>query len=147
MLDCIAICRCMDKKPYDNTTNDFSLTTLATKGLASDVLRGGLIMKSDAQLNRPANTFTGMKNAGSIESSGFTATSSISDRMSEVENASPAFSAVMAVGRKKGKRFAPLPGNRHRTTGLIQRNSVVQERTTLSQAGRAASFLSGRCNA
>lgn len=33
-----------------------------------------------------------------------------------------------------GKAFAPLSGNWHRTTGLTQRNSVMQERTTLSQA-------------
>lgn len=125
MLNCTAMCRGMDKKPCGNIMNNFALTTLAIKGLASDVLRGGLLMKSDALLNRPADAFIGTKNAGSIEKSGFAATSSISDRLSETEKDSPAFSAIMTVGRKKGKHFAPLPGNRHRIIGLIQRNSVV----------------------
>lgn len=120
MLDCMATYRCMDKKPYDNILKDLSITRFLPNGIIADALKGGVNMKSEVLINRPASEFIGIKNAGSIEDSGFasTATLTANDTVASNVNLS-SVSAIMAV-RKKGKHFAPLPGNWHRIIGLIQ---------------------------
>lgn len=105
MLNCIVICRCLDKKPGGNTLKEVSLTKLLTKGLTADSIKGGTIMRSVMLSNRPAITLIGSKNAGSIEDSGFG--SSVTSILSEASASKRAnISAIIDEPSETGK---PLP--------------------------------------
>lgn len=107
MLNCIVICRCMDKKPCSNIMKDFSITSILVKGMVSGNLRGGKFMKSETTLNRPAGAFIGNKNAGSIEGSDLRTFTSILDRSSIVEKDSPETSTVIANSHGLGNSLCP----------------------------------------
>lgn len=110
----------MDKKPYDNILKDLSITKFLPNGIATDALGGGVLMKSKTLLNGSANTLLEDKDVKSVVDSGFASTATLvtNDTVASNVNLS-SVSAIMAV-RKKGKHFAPLPGNWHRIIGLIQ---------------------------
>ena len=66
MLNCIAICRCMDKKPYGNTLNNPAFSKLIDK-VSSDQ-EGGVIMKTFDKSNSPMNKFL-ERSVGSVDQS------------------------------------------------------------------------------
>ncbi|MCM1192689.1 MAG: hypothetical protein NC389_09700 [Acetatifactor muris] len=148
MLDCIATCRCMDKKPYGNTLKDFTIKKLLPNGIVAEALRGGDIMKSETLFNRPADTYISDKNAGSVEDSGFDATvTPVSSKSLLSEACSPAFSAITAVYNKQGKLLCPsarqlAPNNRVNSMKLRCTKTDNIEPSHLSHF-----YLVGRCNA
>lgn len=125
MLDCTAMCRCMDKKPCGNIMESSAVFKLLSKA-APRTVRGGMSMNHNSTMEIVGEA---VKRPYGIVGTKNLAASSLKD--SSVVTGT---SAAIAAPDFMGKPFAPLPGNRHRITGLVQRNSVVQERTTLSQA-------------
>lgn len=124
MLNCIVICRSMDKKPCDNIMNSPTFSKLIDK-ISLDQ-EGGVSMKTLDKSNSPMNKFFD-RSVGSVdqaicEGSTGASVSNISRRCTKPR----AISTLIVDSAGLGNYFAPLLGNQHRIIGLIQRNSVVQ---------------------
>ncbi len=132
MLNCMATCRSMDKKPYGNILEEPVISELMNT--TSFERRNGS-MESIIESVRPVCNKFESTDVGSAEISG-SGTTVTSILMKNVPNGlKPLISRTFLVEPAgSGRSYAPLSGNWHRIIGLIQRNSVVQERTTLSQA-------------
>ena len=144
MLNCIAIYRGMDKKPYGNILKEPEITKLF--GAAS--LKEGdsivdILSKSSNPVDNLTDAYAGV--TGLANGKGLV-TSALEGIVSSINDIRPA-STYMAKYSGQGKHLAPLPGDRHRITGLIQRKPVTYGRETLSQASRAIIIPDGRCNA
>lgn len=145
MLNCMVTCRCMDKKPYDNILEEPTISKLVNT--LHNLRRNGIV-ESTIKSVRPVCTEIERTNVGSAEISDSGSTvASLLKRNVPANLRRPASFAFLVEPADVGKVNAPLSGNWHRIIGLIQRNSVVQERTTLSQANLSHFYLVGRCNA
>lgn len=132
MLNCTAMCRSMDKKPCDNILDNPAFSKLVDK-VTSDQ-EGGVVMNALSKSNSPMNKFF-ERSVGAVDRSMHEAATVRALSSYERPCTKPrAISTLIVDSVGLGNYSAPLPGNRHRITGLIQRKSVLQERTTLSQA-------------
>lgn len=145
MLNCIAIYRGMDKKPYGNILDEPEIKELY--GAASIKTGGDSVMEILTKSSNPVDNLTddyaGVTGFANIKG---LVTSDLGGIVSKVSSIRPV-STFMAKYSGQGKHLAPLPGDRHRITGLIQRKPVTYGRETLSQASRAIIIPAGRCNA
>lgn len=134
MLNCMATCRCMDKKPYDNILEEPVLRELIDNTTLRNV-RGNGIVESIIKSARPVCTEIERNDVGSAEVSDSSSTVTSLLMKNVPTNFRRLASRTFLVDPAgSGRLSAPLSGNWHRIIGLIQRNSVVQKRTTLSQA-------------
>ena len=76
MLDCMATCRCMDKKPYGNISEEPTISQLVNKATFHNVRRNGIV-ESTIKSVSPICTEIERTNVGSAEisDSGSTVTS------------------------------------------------------------------------
>ena len=106
MLNCIVICRCMDKKPYGNILTSPTVRKLMDIATRNS-FRGGLSMKQNPILENSISTITG---------GAATRPHSVLCNRSQVAAISNEFSvvgtsAVMTASAELGKSYAPLSGN------------------------------------
>lgn len=120
MLNCMATCRCMDKKPYGNILEEPTISKLVDKAAFRNV-RGNGIVESIIKSVRPVCTEIERTNVGSAEicDSGSTVASLLKKDV-PANLSRPASLAFLVEPAGLGRPTAPLPGNRHRITGLIQ---------------------------
>ncbi|MCM1192691.1 MAG: hypothetical protein NC389_09720 [Acetatifactor muris] len=120
MLDCMATCRCMDKKPYGNTSEEPTISKLVDKATFNNI-RGNGIVESIIKSVRPVCTEIEGIDVGSavISDSGSTIASLLKKNVPANLNR-PASCAFLVEPAGVGELTAPLPGNWHRITGLIQ---------------------------
>ncbi|MEY8327332.1 hypothetical protein AALB47_26110 [Lachnospiraceae bacterium 54-11] len=102
-------------------------------------------MSAFEKFSSPVSKLIEKNNAGTAKLLGGHVTSALGSSISDTIDSHPI--AFMAKYSGQGKHLAPLPGDRHRITGLIQRKPVTYGRETLSQASRAIIIPAGRCNA
>ena len=104
MLNCIVICRCMDKKPYGNIMENFTANKLFKKAVLSN-FRGGGVMNHDTASFSSASVIlqaaTTRESAKLKNPLGFTSESEIVDKPT----------ATIVGYNDLGKSFAPLSDN------------------------------------
>lgn len=108
MLNCIVICRCMDKKPYGNIMDDAFYDNFSCKSVFDD-LKGGGIMKSVSKHISPISTIIGNHGMDAVLDSDYNCISTISRSISAASI--PKISTFWTEPDEPGKFLAPLSGN------------------------------------
>lgn len=88
MLDCIAICRCMDKKPYGNITKSPVSAVHSANALLNRL--GGGVMKRNTTINSSRSTIAGEWEQKTAVNLGFAKPSAAITRSFSVINGSTA---------------------------------------------------------